>query len=264
MNWKSSNVYYLAGIGIPLASAALLGAKIAVPRPWLAAVILAGGICLLRMLTLKTLALPRPLHEYGALTPLDLELPRDYGVELCTSPELGRYDFALRVAELISPMRFRGSRPKVAVNPVLLEKYGKQFMRIAIVREIERYRRKCQPAVILQLVLPPLVLLNAILCVFAFRIPVEQRLGPFLFQVVLPFALTLCFLGHLLLWNKRISRQDFRLDSFLTTVFPMEDVKNYIALVEEMERGMEKKPHQGLNDYYASARLRNLEKLCKP
>ncbi|MEM1483332.1 hypothetical protein V6615_00480 [Oscillospiraceae bacterium PP1C4] len=260
MKWKSTNIFYLAGIGLPLAAITAFGIKIAWPTIWISIAILAVSAFLFKILIGKIIFLPRPEREYGELKPLLLDLPETYGVELYTCSALCKYDFVLRIVELLSPFAFRGNSPKVVVNPQLLEKKGDLFMKIAITREIERYQRKYQMHTILHLTVPVLVMIAIILGVFAFDIRVSNYISPFILQFAMPFLFTILFVGHLFIWNKCLSQKDFKLDSFLTSVFPVEDVKSYILGVEELERRNEKQKHGTFNDHYTSMRIKKLEK----
>jgi len=260
MRWKSSNFYYLAGIGLPLLAISALSIKIAWPTIWISIIILAVSAYLFKVLIGKIIFLPRPEREYRELRPLSLDLPEDYGVELFTCPALSKYDFVLRVVEILSPFAFRGCSPKVVVNPMLLEKKGEMFMKIAITREIERYRKKYQVNTILHLAVPILVLTVIVLSVFAFDIQISNYLSPFILQLVFPFLFTILFVGHLFLWNKCLSQKDYQLDSFLASIFPVEDVRNYILNMEELERRNEKEKHSTINDHYTSMRLKKLER----
>lgn len=260
MKWRSSNVLYLIGIGLPLVVIAGLGIKIAWPSIWGCAAILITTVLLLKALIGKVRFLPRSLAEYGELTPEELELPGAPNVEVYSSKTLCQYDFILRIAEFLSPFSFGGSTPKVVLNPKLLQEKGKRFMEIAVMREIERYRKNHQVSSILHLLLPPLLLAIIVLSVFAFKIPVLDYLGPFWLQFVMPFLFTLLFGLHLFIWNKSLSAKDYQLDLYLASLFGVKDVKQFIISVAELERGGEKEHHVPMNQHYTSLRLKQLEK----
>jgi hypothetical protein len=263
MKWKSSNVFYLIGIGLPLTVMGALGIKIAWPSVWGCAAIFAATVLLLKMLIRKVRFLPRPLAEYGELKRETLELPGDPEVEVYSSNALCQYDFVLRIAEFLSPFSFADRPPKVVINPRLLQEKGTRFMQIAVMREIERYRRKHQTTAILHLLLPLFALAIAALSVFAFKIPLSDYLGPFWVQFAMPFLFTI-FLGlHLFLWNKSLSVRDYQLDLFLTSLFTVADVKQYILSVEKLEGGNETKKQGAFNHYYTNLRLKQLEKVKK-
>lgn len=259
MKWRSSNVWYLAGIGIPLAIIAVLGIKAVWPSIWGSAAILVITVLLLRALIGKTRFIPHPLAQYGELKPQELDLPGNPGVDLYTSGSMCRYDFVLRIVEFLSPLSFEGGRPKVVINPRLLEEKGERFMQIAVMREVERYRRNYQAVSILRLVLPLFAFAIAVLTVFAFDIPLTERLGVFWVQFAMPFLYTILLGLHLFFWNRRISAMDGELDLFLTSVFTVEDVKRYIISVGELERGYEKSKTSTLNQHYINTRLKQLE-----
>lgn len=263
MRWRSSNVLYLIGIGFPLVIIAGLGIKAAWPSVWGSAAIIITTVLLLKALIGKVRFLPRSLAEYGELTPVELELPGAPDVEVYSSNALCQYDFILRIAEFLSPFSFGNSRPKVVLNPKLLQEKGKRFMEIAVMREIERYRRNYQVSSILHLVTPLLLLAIVVLSVVAFKIPLSDYLGPFWFQFAMPFLFTLLFGLHLFIWNKSLSAKDYQLDLYLVSIFSVKDVKQYIINMEELERGGEKQHHAPINQHYTSLRLKRLEQTKK-
>ncbi len=259
MKWKSSNQWYLTGIGLPLAIIAALGIKAVWPSIWGSIAIFVVTALLLYLLIGKIRFIPHPLAQYGELIPLELNLPVELGVDIYSSAVMCRYDFVLRIVELLSPFSFKDIRPKVVINPQLLEEKGEKFMQIAVMREVERYRRNYQANTILRLTLPLLVFAILVLSVFAFEIPLTKYLGAFWVRIAMPFICTILLGLHLILWNKRISTIDRNLDLFLTSVFAVEDVKQYIISVGEMERGQEKAKSGALNQHYIDTRLKQLE-----
>lgn len=261
MKWRSTNVFYLIGIGFPLVIIAGLSIKIAWPSIWGIGAILIITALLLKALISKVRFLPRALEEYGELTPVELKLPENPGVEIYSSDVLYKYDFLLRIAEFLSPFSFGNSKPKVVINPQLLQEKGKRFMEIAVMREIERYRRNHQVSTVLHLFLPLAVVAILILSIIAFKIPVLEHLGPFWLYFAMPFIFTLLFGLHVFLWNRSLSAKDFQLDSHLASLFGVKDVKQYIMSVAELERRGEKQHHAPVNQHYVSQRLKKLEQL---
>lgn len=259
MKWKSSNVIYLIGIGFPLVIIAGLSIKIVWPSIWGSGAILIITALLLKALISKVRFLPRALAEYGELSPVELKLPGDPDVEVYSSNVMCQYDFLLRIAEFLSPFSFGDNRPKIVINPQLLQEKGKRFMEIAVMREIERYRRNHQVNTILRLFLPLAVVAILILSVFAFKIRILEYLGPFWVYFAMPFICTLLFGLHVFLWNRSLSVKDYQLDSHLASLFSVKDVKQYIMCVAELERRGEKQHHAPVNQHYVSQRLKKLE-----
>lgn len=257
MRWKSTNIWYLAGLGVPLLAAAALAVK-AWPTVWVILTVLIALVLSFRLLISKTLALPHPVRAYGELKPLALTLPKDYGVELYTCEAMAKYDFILRVAELLSPVKFSGKPPKIAVNPSLIKEKGESFMQVAVVREIIRSRGAYQVRSVLRLALPLLLAAVCVLAVFAYDIPVSEYMNPFIFQFALPFLCTALFAGHLFLWNRSLSKQDFKLDAYLLTVFTEDEVRSYIKVMDELERKGEKQKSAAFSDHYLKERLEKL------
>jgi len=261
MKWRSSNVLYLIGIGLPLLVIAELIIKIAWPSVWGCAAIIVITVLLLKSLIRKVRFLPRALEEYGELIPVELDLPGNPDVEVYSSNALCQYDFVLRIAEFLSPFSFGDTKPKVVINPQLLKEKGKRFMEMAVMREIERYRRNYQVSTILHLFLPLSFLAILVLSVFAFKIPVLEYLGPFWLYFAMPFLLTFLFGLHLFTWNRSLSIKDYQLDSYLASLFGLKEVKQFIMSVAELERRGEKQHHAPVNHHYISQRLKKLEEL---
>lgn len=263
MKWRSSNVFYLIGIGFPLLVMTTLSIKAVWPSIWGCIAIFVVMALLLKVLIGKVRFLPHPIAEYGELKRELLHLPGEPNVEVYSSKALCQYDFVLRIAEFLSPLSFADNLPKVVINPQLLQEKGKRFMEIAVMREVERYRRKHQVAAILHLLLPLFVPVIVILSIVAFKIPISDYLSLFMMQLVMPFLFTILSGLHLFLWNRSISAKDYQLDLFLTSMFSVKDVKEYINTLGKLEGRDEKQKYDSLNQHYTSLRLKQLERIKK-
>lgn len=255
MHWRSSNIWYAVALGPLAAAAAALGHLALTPSAW-AWLPPAVGVVLLAWGGRKILFLPRPAADYGEMKEVALRVPRRYGVTLRACPAMDRYAFIPRVAELLSPLRFGpDASPVVAVNPGALERHGERFVVMAAVREIERYRRHGRLKTIVHL-LAPLLALGCAALLLVWR--GQEWVGPVATNFAAPFAFSLLVIGHLLTWNRAVSRRERELDDVLAEVFSPAEAREFIEVSEGMEQGQDGEKSRALNDYYMRERLKRL------
>lgn len=139
MKLKRTNWYYMAGLLPGTMLNICLGMYLARNILWLKTVILLSGAVVCAGIVKKFCAVPHSEKSYGQMKPFGMKLPVSYEVDLYLCEEMSRYEFLNRMVEVISPVRMKEQRTKIAVNPVILEKYGEGFMRIAVLREIRRF-----------------------------------------------------------------------------------------------------------------------------
>lgn len=256
--WSSSNTWY-AIILVPLL---LLNAWLAFsllrPSVWAWLVPMPAAFAALWIL-LRMRHLPRPASAYARMKKADAFSPNFLGVEVFFCPEMDRYDFLLRVAEFISPMTFaEGARPKVAISPRLFEACGRDFMEVAVAREVESYRLRTRLKIILHLA-TPVLLIAATAMLVAMNAPHFARLGAFATDFILPALFSGAFVLHILLWNKSVSRHDRIIDARLAEWFHSERIKSYIATIEELENARVDSRHRPFNAHYARERIQGLD-----
>ena len=220
----------------------VLGAWFARGMVWLSVVLLLLGLLAAVALVRKFIVMPKPRNRYGTPEPFALELPINCNAEFYHCPEMAKYEFLHRTVEVVSPL-WNGKKPfQVMINPTLAEKYGQDFEKVAVVRELENFRRKNSLKSLVGLLLPVEVLAAAVPAAVAFGPQLEAVLGSFVLYFAAPFAAVAAFGGCLYLWNRTISIQDKQLDAFLLGYFSKEQVKQYIQVTEKMnaEGGSEK------------------------
>lgn len=262
MKWKSTNIFYFIGVGLPLIVAAALSIRLAYPgKIWVIVLVAVVAALILKTVIKKTLWVPNSIDSYGEITLLELELPKEYGVDVYTSETMCKYDFIFRLAELVSPLAFRGNRPKIMVNPKMLKEEGEDFIKIAVTEQIERYRSKYQLFTTLRLVCPILLIVIAGLSIFVLNINLSVYIPGFLLSYLAPAILLGIFMLHLFLWNRSLSKKDQKIDTILATLFPMEDVKSYIKTVDRLERKGEKDNKAQVSQHYLEQRLKHLNNL---
>lgn len=242
MKLKSPNVWFIFGTVPVLVLDFVLGAWFARGMVWLSVVLLLLGLLAAVALVRKFIVMPKPRNRYGTPEPFALELPINCNAEFYHCPEMAKYEFLHRTVEVVSPL-WNGKKPfQVMINPTLAEKYGQDFEKVAVVRELENFRRKNSLKSLVGLLLPVEVLAAAVPAAVAFGPQLEAVLGSFVLYFAAPFAAVAAFGGCLYLWNRTISIQDKQLDAFLLGYFSKEQVKQYIQVTEKMnaEGGSEK------------------------
>ncbi len=260
MKLKSTNVIYLIGIVPLLVFDFGAGLTLAVGF-WPRAAVLAAGVACLIWVCRKFRFLPCPETEYADLVPLDFQVPGNFHVQICSSQRMAEFPFLCRIAEVISPFRFRGDEPvKVAVNPKLLREEGKTFMQIAVLRELEKYRQGSQVKTTLGLVCPLLILAGGTEMVILFKSSLGFLSASAVLSVILPMFGAACVVAVLFLWNQNISRQDYRLDYALKAYFTEEEIAGFIMRSEELTNHDEKADRRAMQNYYAEKRLQQLKK----
>lgn len=255
MNWRSSNIWYAVALAPLLAAATALAYLVLAPSAWAylppavaAALLIWGGR--------KIAFLPRPARDYGEMTDVPVRVPRRYGVTLRACPSMDRYAFIPRVAELLSPFRFGPqAAPVVAVSPGALARHGERFVVMAAVREIERYRRHGRLKTIVHLLAPLLALGCGVLLLL---LRGQEWFGPVVTNFAAPFAFSLLVIGHLLTWNRSVSRRERELDDVLADLFSPAEVREFIEISEGMEQGLDGEKCRALNEYYMRERLKRL------
>ena len=142
MKLKSPNVWFIFGTVPVLVLDFVLGAWFARGMVWLSVVLLLLGLLAAVALVRKFIVMPKPRNRYGTPEPFALELPINCNAEFYHCPEMAKYEFLHRTVEVVSPL-WNGKKPfQVMINPTLAEKYGQDFEKVAVVRELENFRRK--------------------------------------------------------------------------------------------------------------------------
>ncbi|WP_058485690.1 hypothetical protein [Defluviitalea phaphyphila] len=262
MKLKSNNKYYILGI-IPLTIIVLiLSLILSYGKVWIFYPILFIGTLVIYQLFKKFIYLPRPLKEYTDLKPINLELPIKYDVEYFSSKDLDKYSFLVRNIEILSPLYMKsGEKLKVVISENLLKSKSKKFIKIAVCREIEKYRRKSLVKIVLSFVMPALILAIVILGGLVLKIELLDYFNPMVAYFILPFLVVSCSLIYLFFWNKYISYEETKLDLFLTSYFNVNDVEKYINEIEKLEGREEKTKYKEFNNYYANQRIKRLRNL---
>ena len=259
INLKSTNIYYIIGI-IPLISLAFIMGILLSPHCWLKVLLAAVWFCCTFYSVRKFLFLPRPKSEYSDLEPLELRLSIPYNVRLYTSKRMAEYSFLNRHIEVISPLHFKSASPlRIAVNPKLFEQEGEDYTRVAIVREIEKYRNKSQIKNVLGLTTPLLSLIVLVEMYFLFAAHLSKLVNSGALIFFAPSIGVLIILGTLFLWNKSISKQDFITDRRLLSFFSHDEIAQYIRRSEELLCGEEKVQPRTVQNHYAEERIKHLK-----
>lgn len=262
MRLKSVNKYYILGIVPLLIIVFTLSLKLFYNNKWLFYSLLMFAVLLFYQLIKKFVFMPRPLKEYGDLKKINFNLPIDYNVELYSSQRMDKYFLETKIVEVFSPLYLkRDENIKVIVNEKLLENREKSFIIIAICRELEKYRRKIQAKVILALLIPVLASLVVLLVGILTKVSLLDYFSPVIVHFLLPFLAVIALLIYLFLWNQYISKQEIKLDLFLTSYFDINDVESYISQVEEMEGRVESDKYKEFNNYYVEKRIKKLREL---
>lgn len=258
MKLKCTNWYYMAGL-LPVTLLNIcLGMYLVRNIPWLEIAVFLAGAAVCVYIVKKFIAVPYSEKSYGKMQPLFMELPVSYEVDLYICEEMARYDFLNRVVEVISPVRMKKRRVKVAVNPAILKGYGEGFMKIAILREIRRFEKGVAWKSLVLLVLPLELVFATGLAAFAFQAKIAAYVGYFAVNVVLPFGIVVILAIALFLWNRYISAQDMALDRYLLKFFSAKEVEAYIRSVEEMEQSQETENSRKFSQHYAQERIERL------
>lgn len=256
MKWKSTNIWYAATLA-PLLTANAITAFLLLSPAWYAWLPPTIAATLILWGARRLAALPRPKSEYGEMQNTHLDLPKNYGVDVKLCPSLDRYEFIPRIAELLSPWRFpKRENPVVAISPDVLDTRGPRFMAIAVTREIERYRNGFHLKTLLHLFAPLLLLSCLVMTLFLIG---GEWLGAFGLHFAAPVLVAVLLAGHFLVWNRTLSRRERDIDATLARLFSPRDVREFIAVSEQLERKNENEKHKALNEHYARERLNKLE-----
>lgn len=262
MSIKSINKYYILGI-IPLITIDFTLLLILVYKnEWIFYPVLMAGVLIIYQFIKKFSFMPRPLKEYKDLKKIKLKLPIHYDVEYFSSQDLDKYSFLVRIVEVLSPLYLkRGEKIKVVVSEKILKTQSPTFVKIAVCREIEKYRTKSLLKIILVLVVPILTIISIVLLGMILKINLLTYFNPFVAYFLLPFFAVVLLVAYLFFWNQYISNQETKLDAFLTSYFRVEDVEKYINQIEKLEGGVENSKYQAFNNYYAKQRIKKLKSL---
>ncbi len=259
MKLKSPNVWFILGTVPVLLLDFALGAWLARGMVWLSVLLLLLGAALAVMMVRKYLVLPKPVKNYGDPEPANLEVPVACNAEFYHCPAMAKYEFLHRTVEVVSPL-WNGKKPfRVMINPVLAQRHGEEFEKVAVVRELENFRRKNSLKSLVGLVLPVEVLAAAVLAAVAFGTQLQALVGSFVLYFAAPFAAVAAFGGCLYLWNRTISSQDKKLDAFLLDYFSKEQVKQYIQITEKMHEEGGNEKSRVFTEHYRDDRLKALD-----
>lgn len=261
MRLKRNNIYYIIGI-VPLSLVVTVFALIlSYEKVWLFYTLLILASLILYSVVRKFNCLPRPLREYKDLRPIKLNLPVQYDVQYVVSKDLDQYAFLGRVVEIISPLYMKkGEKIRVVISEEKRKTYGDAFIKMAVCRELEKYRSKSAVKILLSLITPVLAVAAVTLAFFVFKIDVLQYFNYFVAYFLFPFLATALLLSYLFFWNKYVTKEEVRLDTFLISHFSKEDVEKYIKTVEVIEGGDTTRKHQDFEKYYTAQRIKKLKR----
>lgn len=260
---KSSNWIYMA-ITLPLLFIdGVLGIIVAGRHPVIQVLILGALVFAAVKIIGKFSHMPYKKAAYADIESIDLDIPLDWSVSVCTSAKMAEYDFLGRIAEVVSPMKM-GKRPcVVAVNPSVLEKEGKTYMRIAVTREVLRYAKRIPAKLFALIALPVMLFIGVILFFFSFHQVLTSYFSMAALNLLLPFALMLLFLLSLFFWNSRVAYYDTVLDTALLEYFPKQAVIDYVKRTEAMMAKGDKEKSKVFNEHFLSSRVRKIEEYRK-
>lgn len=254
MKIKSANWIYIATI-IPLLMVDFaLSMWLARNKMWL--VILLAVLCVAAVAWVfrKFRMMPKSMDTYGKYYKVDLELPLDANVELYWAEGMAQFEFLHRIVEIATPLFPKKGEPfKLMMNPKMRDDYGETFMKVAATRELESLRTNTALKSMLGLVLPFEALVAGLLLVANFHVQLEAILGGFWVNIVGPFIGVALFGLCLFFWNKRISKDDIRLDCYLLAYFSKEEIEEYICITEKMLEGDAKRTE--FSEHYKNDRL---------
>ena len=254
MKIKSANWMYIVAILPLLVVDFCLGMWLARNKLWL--VMLLGVFCLATVAWVfrKFREMPKSMDTYGEYRKADLELPVEANVELYWAEGMAQFEFLSRIVELATPLFPKKDEPfKLMMNPKMREKYGDTFMKVAATRELESMRTYTSFKSMIGLVLPFEILATGLLLVANFHLQLETVLGGFWVNMVGPFLVVAFFGLCLFFWNKRISKDDIRLDCYLLAHFSKEEIEEYICITEKMMEGGAK--GKEFSEHYKNDRL---------
>ncbi len=258
MDLKSYNWLYLA-VSLPLialdaiALIALSGGRI-----WLVAIICAALVYLYVTLVRKFSQMPHRLEEYGELVPYAPDLPFAVNAEFYLSEEMARHDFMGRTVEIVSSLRQGNAPLKVMVNPEMKRKFGPGFTSIAISREVLKNKQAVNIKNYAAFVAIITMAIAVIAGYFLFRTQLAAHLSQFVLSFVLPVGIPFSAVLLLFLWNKGISRKDYRLDQELLRYFRLGEVEDFIVKMDGFEGKGDSDKARSFNDYFSKERIRKL------
>ncbi len=254
-----SNSAYIIGIGPLFIIAIIQALYLSFSIQWVFYPLVALSLYLVFLLLKKTNHLPRPAAEYTDLKTISFSIPIECNASFFTSKEFSKYSFLVRIVEVLSPLTSKKNEPaKIVLNAELANGGDKEFMKIAVCREIERCRTHTQLRITLRLFVPLLLILNLIFSVFVFKTQFDFLRG-ILFNFFVPISLSALFVLNLAMWNNSLSKHEQRLDKYLLTLFSVESVKKYILKLEELEGSSEKEKYKKINTFYAEQRIKKLD-----
>lgn len=254
MKIKSTNWIYIAAITPLLVVDFALGMWLARNKMWLVILLAVFCVAAVAWVFRKFRMMPKSMDTYGNYYKADLELPVDANVELYWAEGMGQFEFLHRIVEVTTPLLPKKGEPfKLMMNPKMLEYYGETFMKVAATRELESLRTYTALKSMLGLVLPFEALAAGLLLVANFHIQLEAILGGFWVNMVGPFLVVALFGLCLFFWNKRISKDDIRLDCYLLAHFSKEEIEEYICITEKMMEGGAK--GKEFSEHYKNDRL---------
>lgn len=259
MKLKAPNLWYILGTVPVLMMDFVLGAWLARGMVWLSVLLLLLGLLVSVALVRKFIVLPKPRKHYGTPEPVDLDLPITCNAVFYRCPEMEKYEFLHRSVEIVSPIG-NGNNPfSVMINPALGKKYGSDYEKVAVMRELENFRRKNSLKSLIGLLLPVEVLAAAVLAAVAFGPQIEAVVGSFALYFAAPFVAVAAFGGCLYLWNRTIIRQDKELDAFLLGYFSKAQVEKYIQITEKNQAEGENEKARVFSEHYRDDRLKALK-----
>lgn len=258
----SMNRYYIIGT-VPFVLAMTVFTVMLAGNPLLKVLATAAGSGIALAIVRKFCWLPKPEKSYGEMAPYELKLPVSLNVRAYLCPVMDQYGFLKRKVELISPLiRRPGEDFKLALSPGFVNRQGVELVRIAVMRELIRYRQGIQVKTSLGLITPALALASLAEAYFALEwnhmYPLSAGFGNFFGPILIAGAAV----SLLLVWNRNVSRMDYRVDDELKQYFSKEEVAAYIKKWDELmlpdEPGLINEKSRQLELFYIGQRIRRL------
>ena len=258
MKIKSYNwTYLLASLPLIILDASLF---MLLCRKHLWAVILIAVVAALIIWRMARtfICMPHSEKAYGKLESYDLNIAMESDADFYLSEEMGRYEFMGRTVEIISPLSFKGQRPKVAINARMVEKYGKRFAQIAATRELLKNEHGVNAKNFVQFITSLLLPVALLLSYFLFRVQLSGVFSYFILNFALPMIISIGFVGLMFYWNVSISKRDYRIDQMLLRYFKKHEVEDFIRRMNEVEGVNDSEKSRKFNNYFSEDRIKKL------
>lgn len=204
---------------------------------------------------------PGSISKHKKLELLE-KLSNKQHIQVYKSDYYDDYDLVYRPIEIYSSMwEPKDEVTKIVLSNKTINVHSKEYIKILIDREWNKFTSLATPKIILSLFIPLMLVFNGLIFIFGHRSFLGDWIGYGMSDFIMPFVSLLLLVIVLIGWNKYNSTMEFKLDKKLLDDYSVDEVVRFVKENEKEEGGKQKEKSKQINEMYAQQRINKLIKM---